>query len=137
MVHAPLLLSLFARERGLYCFPGFCFSRGKHSIAWKEIIRSRASGLFKFAVLKYVLKCCLIRYMNKRLTTDMADANGLQSDASPDFSTSRKWPPIFAAHKHMDNTGSLTIVLTQEEQCCYSNSPTLYQHGFTSLQNKT
>ena len=33
MLHAPLLLSLFARERGFYCFPGFCFSRGKHSIA--------------------------------------------------------------------------------------------------------
>ena len=25
MLHAPLLLSLFVRERGFYCFPGFCF----------------------------------------------------------------------------------------------------------------
>ena len=60
MLHAPLSLSLFARERGFYCFPGFCFSRGKHSIAWREIITSRASGLFKLAILKYVLKFCLI-----------------------------------------------------------------------------
>ena len=59
MLHAPLLLSLFPRERGFY-FPGFCFSRGKHSIAWKEILTSRASGLFKLAILKYVLKCFLI-----------------------------------------------------------------------------
>ena len=59
MLNAPLLLSLFARERGFYCFPEFCFSRGKHSIASKEIITSRASGLFKLAILKYVLKCCL------------------------------------------------------------------------------
>ena len=50
MLHAPLLLSLFARERGFYCFPGFCFSRGKHSIAWKGIITSHASGLFKLAI---------------------------------------------------------------------------------------
>ena len=60
MLHAPLLLSLFARKQGFYCFPGFCFSRSKHSIAWKEIITSRTSGLFKLAILKYVLRCCLI-----------------------------------------------------------------------------
>ena len=60
MLHAPLLLSLFARERGFYCFPRFCFSRAKHLIAWKEIFTSRASGPFKLALLKYVLKCCLI-----------------------------------------------------------------------------
>ena len=51
MLHAPLLLSLFAREQCFYCFPGFCFSRGKHSIAWKEIITSRAFGLFKLTIL--------------------------------------------------------------------------------------
>ena len=65
MLHAPLLLSLSARERGFYCFPGFCFSRGKHSIAWKEVITSRASGLFKLAVLKYVFKCCLINKVHE------------------------------------------------------------------------
>ena len=65
MLHAPLLLSLFAQERGFYCFPGFCFSRGKHSIAWKEIITSRASGLFKLAILKYILKCCLINKVHE------------------------------------------------------------------------
>ena len=55
MLHAPLLLSLFVRERGFYCFPGFCFSCGKHSITWKEIITSRASGLFKLAILNTFL----------------------------------------------------------------------------------
>ena len=59
MFHVPLLLFLLARERGFYCFPGFCISRSKHSITWKEIFTFRASGLFKLAVLKYVLKCCL------------------------------------------------------------------------------
>ena len=84
MLHAPLLLSLFARERGFYCFPGFCFSRCKHSIAWKEIITYRTSSLFKLAILKYVLKCCLINKVHeKRLTTDMADANGLQRARRP------------------------------------------------------
>ena len=43
MLHGSLLLSLFAQEQDFYCFSGFCFSRGKHSIAWKEIIMSRAS----------------------------------------------------------------------------------------------
>ena len=65
MLHAPLLLSLFARERGFYCFSGFYFSRGKHSIAWREIITSRASGLFKLATLKDVLKCCLINKVHE------------------------------------------------------------------------
>ena len=65
ILHAPLLLSLFARERGFYCFPGFCFSRGKHSIAWKGIITFCASGLFKLAILKYVLKCCLINKVHE------------------------------------------------------------------------
>ena len=63
MLHAPLLLSLFARERGFYCFLGFCFSRGKHSIAWKEIITSRTSGPLKLAIL--VLKCCLINKVHE------------------------------------------------------------------------
>ena len=77
MVHVPLLLSLFARERGFYCFPGFYFP-------WKEIIACRASGLFKLAILKYVLKCCLINKVHeKRLTTDMADANGLRRAIRP------------------------------------------------------
>ena len=75
MLHAPLSLSLFARERGFYCFPGFCFSRGKHSIAWKEIITSHASGRFKLAILKYVLTCCLIN--------EVADANGLRRAIRP------------------------------------------------------
>ena len=65
MLHAPLLLSMLARERGVYCFPGFFFSRGKHSIAWKEILTSRASGLFELAILKYVLKCCLINKVHE------------------------------------------------------------------------
>ena len=65
MLYAPLLLSLFARERGFYCFPGFCFSRGKHSIAWKEVITSRASGFLKFAILKYVVKCYLINKVHE------------------------------------------------------------------------
>ena len=54
MLHTPLLLSLFAWEQGFCRFPGFCFFRGKHSIAWKEIFMSCASGLFKPAILKYV-----------------------------------------------------------------------------------
>ena len=33
MLHTTLLLSFFTQKRGLYCFPGFCFSRGKYSIA--------------------------------------------------------------------------------------------------------
>ena len=65
MLYAFLLLSLFARERGFYCFPGFCFSRGKHSIAWKEIITSRASGLFKLAISKSVLNCCLVNKVHE------------------------------------------------------------------------
>ena len=65
MLHAPLLLSLFAQERCFYCFPGFCFSRGKHSIAWKEFITSCASGLFKLVILKNVLKCCLINKVHE------------------------------------------------------------------------
>ena len=37
--------------------------------------------------------------MNKRLTTDMADANGLQRAIRPTgfFNIKKKWPPIFAA----------------------------------------
>ena len=50
MLYAPLLLSLFAREQVFYRFLEFCFSHGKHSIAWKEIIKSRASGLFKLEI---------------------------------------------------------------------------------------
>ena len=46
-------------------FPGFCFSLGKHSIAWKEIFTPHASGLFKLALLKYVLKCCLINKVHE------------------------------------------------------------------------
>ena len=65
MLHVPLLLFLFGREQGFYCFPGFCFFPGKHSIAWKEIIKSRASGLFKLAILKDVLKCCLINKVHE------------------------------------------------------------------------
>ena len=49
----------------LLLFPGFCFSHGKHSIAWKEIITSRAPGLFKLAILRYVLKCCLINKVHE------------------------------------------------------------------------
>ena len=52
ILNRPLLLSLFAGEWGFYCFPGFCFSHGKHSIARKEIITSHASGYFKLAILK-------------------------------------------------------------------------------------
>ena len=65
MLHASLLLLLFAWQRGFYCFPGFCFSRGKRSIVWKEIIMSRASGLFKLAILEYVFKCCLINKVHE------------------------------------------------------------------------
>ena len=65
MLYTPLLLSLFAQERGFYCFPGFCFSHRKHSIVLKEIITSSACGLFKLAILKYVLKCCLINKVHE------------------------------------------------------------------------
>ena len=65
MLHVPLLLSLFARERGFYCSPGFAFLVAKHSIAWKEIITSRFPGLFKLAILKYVLKCCLVNKVHE------------------------------------------------------------------------
>ena len=107
MLRPPLLLPLLARVRGFYCFPGFCFSRGKHSIAWKEIITYRASGLFKLAILKYVL-CCLIN-INKRLTTDMADANGLQRAIRPTgFFNIKKMAADFCnAQCIMNNTGSL------------------------------
>ena len=103
MLHAPLLLSLFARERGCYCFPGFCFSRSKHSIAWKEIITSRASVLFKFAIL---------RYTNKRLTTDMAGANGLQRAIRPTrfFNIKKMAADICSTQCIMDKTGSLTAL---------------------------
>ena len=70
ILHTPLLLSLFAQERGFYCFPGFCFSRGKHSIVWKDIITSRASGLFKLAIFKYILKCCLINKVHEYTFND-------------------------------------------------------------------
>ena len=65
MLHAPLLLSLFPQEQGFYCFPVFCFSHGKRLIVWKEIFSCRASGLFKFVILKYVLKCCLINKVHE------------------------------------------------------------------------
>ena len=65
MLQMPLLLSLFARERGFYCFLGFCFSRSKHLIVWKEIITCRDSGLFELAILKYVLKRCLINKVHE------------------------------------------------------------------------
>ena len=41
------------------------FSRQKHSIALKEIITSRAPGLFKLAILKYVLKSRLINKVHE------------------------------------------------------------------------
>ena len=106
MFHSPLLLSFFSRERGFYCFLGFCFSRSKHSIAWKEIITSRAYGLFKLAILNYVLK-----YMNKRITTDMADANGLQRAIRPTgfFNIKKMTADFCGAQCIMDNTGSLSV----------------------------
>ena len=111
MLHAPLLLSLFARERGFYGFPGFCCSRIKHSIAWKGIITSCASGLFKLAMLKFVLNCCLINMdMNKHLMTDMADANGLQRAIRPTgFFNIKKMAADFCSAQLgiMDNTASL------------------------------
>ena len=70
VLHAPLLLSLFARERGFYCFLGFCLSRGKHSIAWKRTVTSRASGLFKLAILKYILKCYLVNKVHEQTFND-------------------------------------------------------------------
>ena len=41
------------------------FSRQALNCPWKEIITSRASGLFKLAILKYVLKCCLINKVHE------------------------------------------------------------------------
>ena len=85
-------------------FRGFAFSLGKHSIARKEISTSRAYGLFKLAILKYVL-----RYMNKRLTTDMADANRLQRATRPTgfFIIKKITADFCSAQCIMDNTRSL------------------------------
>ena len=48
MLPALLLLFWFEWEQGFSCFPGFCFSCGKHLIRWKGIIiSSHASVLFK------------------------------------------------------------------------------------------
>ena len=62
--HASVFVFVCTGAR-LLLFSGFCFSRSKNSIAWKEIIMSRASGLFKLAILKYVLKCCLINKVHE------------------------------------------------------------------------
>ena len=51
----------------------------------------------------------IIRYMNKRLTTDMADANGLQRAIRPTgfFNMKKMAADFCTAQCIMDNTGSL------------------------------
>ena len=39
MLHAPLLLSLFARERGFYCFQGFAFLEANIQLRGKKLLR--------------------------------------------------------------------------------------------------
>ena len=46
-------------------FWGFPFLVAKRLIAWKEVISSRASGIFKLAILKHILKCCLINKVHE------------------------------------------------------------------------
>ena len=102
MLYAPLLLSLFARERGFYCFPGFCFLAANIQLRGKKLLRLVLLVSLKLAILKNVLKCCIInkaRYRNKRLTTDMADANGLQRAIRPNgFFDIKKMAADFLQH---------------------------------------
>ena len=51
--------------------------------------------------------------MNKRLTTDMADANGLQRAVRPTgfFSIKKMAADFCSAQCIMDNTGSLKVIM--------------------------
>ena len=54
-----------------------------------------------------------MRYMNKRLATDMADANGLQRAKTPTgfFNIKKMAADFCSAQCIMDNTGSLMFII--------------------------
>ena len=94
-------------------FRGFSFLAANMQLRGKKLLRLVLLVSLKLAILKNVLKCCLInkaRYRNKRLTTDMADANGLQRTIRPNgFFDIKKMAAHFCSTQCiMDNTGSLT-----------------------------
>ena len=57
--------------------------------------------------------------MNKRLTTDMADANGLQRAIRPTgfFNIKRMAADFCSAQCIMDNTGSLNLAASLKNTC--------------------
>ena len=67
MLHAPLLffycLCLHGSEASIV-FRGFAFLAASIQLRGKKL-SSRSSGLFKLAVLKYVLECCPINKVHE------------------------------------------------------------------------